>query len=88
MPMTAHEIDLKLRSPTPNSRKVRILDDEVGGPQSESRMRKNLGGLTQRINMFPAGGACDQDIIVVTSGLVSSKKKWKLPLHVNVRIQG
>ena len=87
--MTAAELDFKPRSPTPSSVKVQIVDDsapnEPPAPQTEARnKRKNLGSLTQRINVFPAGK--EQDVVFLASGRANSKQKWKLPMHVNVRI--
>ena len=85
--MTAADLDFKPRSPTPSSVKVQIVDDsapnEPPAPQTDARnKRKNLGSLTQRINVFPAGK--EQDVVIL--GRANSKQKWKLPMHVNVRI--
>ena len=66
---------------------MQIVDDSVNEPtvsHTEASKRKNLGSLTQRINVFPAGN--EHDLIILASGRGNSKQKWKLPLHVNVRI--
>ena len=87
--MTAAELDFKPRSPSPSSVKVQIVDDsanEPTAPHTEACKRKNLGSLTQRINVFPAGK--EHDLVILASGRGNAKQKWKLPLHVNVRIQG
>lgn len=85
-PMAEAESDFKPRSPTPSSVKVQIVDDSANEPtvsHTEASKRKNLGSLTQRIKVDAGKG---QDLIILTSGRGNSKQKWKLPLHVNVRI--